>query len=223
MAPDGHGPPPRVAPLGDGAITLTLGDRVDAALVRRVRTLAAAVRRANLPAVHDVVPAYAALTVYYDALHTDHAALAARLLAVADSAGEANTLPAGREHRIPVRYDGPDLDEVARRTGLTPAEVVARHSAPTYEVYLLGFVPGFAYLGELDERLVLERRAEPRVRVPAGAVAIAGRQTAVYPLPTPGGWHLIGRTDVRLFDAAAEPPALLAAGDRVRFVPEEPA
>lgn len=213
--------PPRVAPLGDGAVTLTLGDRVDAALARRVRALAAAIRAARLDAVHDVVPAYAALTVFYDPLHVDHEVMAARLLAVADRADHAPAPAAGREHRIPVRYDGPDLEEVAHRTGLTPAEVIARHSAPTYEVFLLGFVPGFAYLGELDERLVLERRAEPRVRVPAGAVAIAGRQTAVYPLPTPGGWHLLGRTSVRLFDPAADPPALLAAGDRVRFVPVE--
>ncbi|HEX9167224.1 MAG TPA: 5-oxoprolinase subunit PxpB, partial [Gemmatimonadales bacterium] len=123
----------------------------------------------------------------------------------------------GREWVIPVRYDGPDLEWVAARTGLNPDEVVRRHSARLYTVYLLGFVPGFAYLGELDPTLVLPRRSTPRQRVPAGSVAIAGAQTAVYPLATPGGWHLIGQTTLRLFDPEREPPALLAAGDTVRF------
>ena len=213
---------PQVSPLGDGAVTLTLGGQVAPALVHRVQALAAAIRAARLETVQDVVPGYAALTVYYDPLHTDHATLAARLLEVVAAAGETPPPVPGREHRIPVRYDGPDLDEVARRTGLTVAQVIERHSAPTYEALLLGFVPGFAYLGELDPALVLERRPEPRLRVLAGSVGIAGRQTAVYPLPTPGGWHLIGRTDVRFFDPAADPPALLAAGDRVRFVPVAP-
>ena len=213
---------PRVWPLGDGAVTVTLGDRAEPALVHRVQALAAALRAARLDAVQDVVPGYAALTVYYDPLHTDHATIARRVLDLVSSAGEAPPPVPGREHRIPVRYDGPDLDEVARRTGLTVAEVIARHSAPQYEVLLLGFVPGFAYLGELDPALVLERRAEPRLRVLPGSVAVAGRQTAVYPVATPGGWHLIGRTDLRVFDPAADPPARLAAGDRVRFVPVEP-
>ncbi|HEU4629615.1 MAG TPA: 5-oxoprolinase subunit PxpB [Gemmatimonadaceae bacterium] len=217
---------PRIAPLGDGAITVALGDAVEPALNARVHRLAAAVRAAALPGVVDVVPAYAAVTVFYEPLHHGHAELAAALAplaeaAVRDAPAAAPTSDAtsGSLHRIPVRYDGPDLAEVARRTGLTPEEVVRRHAERTYAVYLLGFVPGFAYLGDLDASLVLPRRADPRPRVPVGAVAIAGRQTAVYPLPTPGGWHLIGRTDAPLFDAARTPPALLAPGDRVRFVP----
>jgi KipI family sensor histidine kinase inhibitor len=127
---------------------------------------------------------------------------------------------AGREHVIPVQYDGPDLEDVARRTGLAVADVIARHSAPTYTVYFLGFVPGWAYLGELDPALVVPRRTEPRARVPAGSVAIAGAQTGVYPYAIPGGWHLIGRTSVGLFDPMRDPPAVFAAGDRVRFVAE---
>ncbi|HLB54334.1 MAG TPA: 5-oxoprolinase subunit PxpB, partial [Gemmatimonadales bacterium] len=118
---------------------------------------------------------------------------------------------------IPVRYDGPDLEEVSARTSLTREEVIRRHTAPEYLVYLLGFAPGFGYLGDLDPALILPRRSAPRTRVPAGSVAIAGAQTAVYPLETPGGWHLIGRTTLSLFDPRRDPPALLAPGDRVRF------
>jgi KipI family sensor histidine kinase inhibitor len=214
---------PRIAPLGDGAITVALGDAVELALNARVHRLAAAVRAAALPGVVDVVPAYAALTVHYEPLHHDHDELAAALAPLAEAAlRDAPAPPAPQAaplHEIAVRYDGPDLAEVARRTGLTPEEVVRRHTAATYTVYLLGFVPGFAYLGDLDASLVLPRRADPRPRVPAGAVAIAGRQTAVYPLPTPGGWHLIGQSDAPLFDATRTPPSLLAPGDRVRFVP----
>lgn len=213
----------RLTPLGDGAITVALGDGVALALNARIHRLAAAVRAASLPGVVDVVPAYAALTVHYEPLHQDYDALAALLAPLAEAAmGEVPaTAPAPSVllHEIPVRYDGPDLADVARRTGMAPDEVVRRHAAITYTVYLLGFVPGFAYLGDLDASLVLPRRADPRPRVPAGAVAIAGRQTAVYPLPTPGGWHLIGHTDASLFDPGRTPPTLLGPGDHVRFVP----
>jgi KipI family sensor histidine kinase inhibitor len=123
---------------------------------------------------------------------------------------------------IAVRYGGdagPDLDAVAERTGLTPSAVVELHASVTYLVHMLGFAPGFAYLGTLPAALELPRRAEPRTHVPAGSVAIAGRQTAVYPFATPGGWHLIGRTDEPMWDPGADPPARLRPGMRVRFVP----
>jgi KipI family sensor histidine kinase inhibitor len=119
---------------------------------------------------------------------------------------------------IPARYDGPDLAEVAKLTGLTPDEVIDRHSSRTYRAYACGFAPGFAYLGDLDESLILPRRATPRVRVPPGSIAIAGAQTAVYPLQTPGGWHLIGTTPIAMFDTKRDTPALIRAGDTVRFV-----
>jgi KipI family sensor histidine kinase inhibitor len=122
---------------------------------------------------------------------------------------------------IPVRYggdDGPDLEGVAGRLGLASDAVVALHAGTTYRVFMLGFAPGFAYLGTLPAELSLPRRTEPRPSVPAGSVAIAARQTGVYPVATPGGWHLIGRTEVTLWDPSAEPPARLAPGDRVRFV-----
>lgn len=213
---------PSVVPLGDGALTIELGNRVDAALAGRVRALAERIRRADLPSVREVVVGYAACAVWYDALRTDYAALATTIEALLRAPAEAAAPAlAPRLHTIPVRYDGPDLEEVARRTGLAVPEVVARHTGRTYEVYLLGFVPGWAYLGDLDPRLVLPRRAEPRTRVSAGSVGIAGAQTGIYPLATPGGWHLLGRTSVTLFDPAVDPPALFAPGDHVRFVPDD--
>jgi KipI family sensor histidine kinase inhibitor len=212
-------PRPRVHPLGDRALTLTLGDAVSAGTNALVHAAASAIRRANLSAVRDVVPAYAAVSVFYDPLYTDYADIAARLLAAVESAEAGEAEVDGRTVEIPVRYDGPDLAEVARATGLGEAEVVERHASAEYRVYLLGFAPGFAYLGELDPALRLPRRESPRTRVPAGSVAIAGAQTAVYPLTTPGGWHLIGRTDARMWDVGRDPPALLGVGDRVRFVP----
>lgn len=202
-------------------MTLSWGSTVAPELNREVHRAAAAIRTAAIPEVVDIVPAYAALTVFYDPLHVGFEEMAARLLALtARGSVDESTAPAPTEHRIPVCYDGPDLDEVARQTGLPAAEVIARHAAREYRVYLLGFVPGFAYLGELDPALVVPRRATPRKRVPAGSVAIAGAQTAVYPLDTPGGWHLIGRTTIPIFDPARTPASLLRSGDLVRFVSE---
>ena len=212
---------PRIEPLGDSALLVALGQGTDPALVSRVVGLAAHVREAGFSGVTDVVPAYGSLAVFFDPLATNGEALADRLKLAArrfdTHAPEARA--ERRTHVLPVRYDGPDLSEVAERTGLSRNEVVRRHAALTYDVHFLGFVPGFGYLGPLDSALVLPRRVVPRRRVPAGSVAIAGAQTGVYPLETPGGWHLIGRTDAVLFDPARDPPNLLAAGDRVRFSP----
>jgi KipI family sensor histidine kinase inhibitor len=212
---------PRIEPLGDSALLVVLGEGTDPALTARVLDLAAHLREAKLPAVTDVVPAYGSLAVFFDPLATQGEALAERLARASRGVGRAPIAPRAerRTHVLPVRYDGPDLALVAERTGLSRDEVVRRHSALTYDVHFLGFVPGFAYLGPLDPALVLPRREAPRRRVPAGSVAIAGAQTGVYPLETPGGWHLIGRTDVSLFDPARTPPNRLAAGDRVRFSP----
>lgn len=215
----------RIVAFGDAAFLVVLGERISVALNRRTRALDDAVRAA-LPTAHgwDVpVPAYASLLVPYDPERLTARDARERLAAVV-AAIDAAPLPRERPSpvvEIPVRYggdDGPDLAEVAERLALTPDEVVAIHAGRTYRVFLLGFVPGFAYLGTLPSRLVLPRRATPRARVPAGSVAIAGRQTAVYPFSTPGGWHLIGRTDERLWDPTADPPARFAPGDRVRFV-----
>lgn len=213
--------PPAILPLGEEGWTVVFGDRVDPAIHRRVTAAAARVRAARIPGLVEVVPAYAALTVFFDAASVAPATIRqalADLMTVPDEpviGGETSALVT-----IPVRYDGPDLAEVCQRTGLPAAEVIRRHAAPEYRVYLLGFAPGFAYLGELDPALVLPRRAAPRTRVPPGSVAIAAAQTAVYALPTPGGWHLIGSTPLVMFDPARDPAALLRAGDRVRFIPD---
>ena len=202
-----------IVPLGESAWTMVLGDRVDREIHRRVTALAEQVRAAAIPGIVELVPAYATLTVFFDG---DRRATleALRRVSWRDAPGPEVV---GSLHTIPVTYRGPDLEAVARATGLSAAEVVRRHSEREYVVYLLGFAPGFAYLGDLDPVLVLPRRPTPRTRVPAGSVAIAGSQTGIYPLDTPGGWHLIGSTSVRLFDPAREPAALLRAGDRVRF------
>ena len=213
-------PAPAVHPLGEGGWTVALGERVDPALHERVLALAAAVARAELPFVEEIVPAYAALSVFFDPLRADAEQLRERLAVLAAAplpTFQPSDLPTARLVNIPVRYDGPDLEEVAAETGLTRDEVIRRHTAREYRVYLLGFAPGFGYLGDLDPSLVLPRRREPRTRVAAGSVAIAGAQTAVYPLPTPGGWHLLGSTTLRMFDPGRDPPALLRPGDRVRF------
>jgi KipI family sensor histidine kinase inhibitor len=210
--------PVRARPLGDSAVTLVLGTERSAELLKRVQAVARGIESARIPHVEDVVPAYLALTVFYDPIQTTYEEISVMLL----DASAGPTLPAGgatrsRVHVIPTSYDGVDLEAVASATGLSVSEAIARHGNREYSVDLLGFVPGFAYLSELDPSLQLPRRAEPRPRVAAGSVAIAGAQTAVYPLDTPGGWHIIGHTDTVMFDPTREQPALLRAGDTVRF------
>ncbi len=184
-----------------------------------VLTRSAQIRAAGIMGVTDIVPSYAAVGVHYDPIMIGFADLVERIEAtIAADAAPLGERSEGTRHEIPVRYDGEDLEEVARRTQLTLDEVIAIHSEREYHVYVIGFVPGFAYLGPLDERLALPRRESPRKRVPAGSVAIADQQTGIYPSSTPGGWHLIGSTDVVLFDQRQQPPARLKAGDRVRFV-----
>jgi KipI family sensor histidine kinase inhibitor len=204
--------------LGDSAVTITFGTERSAELLGRIHAAARSLESAGLPHVEDVVPAYLALTVYYDPLHTSYEDMARTILdACAQPTRAARDIAPPRNHLIPVRYNGMDLDSVAAATGLSAAEVIARHSGRAYTVDLLGFVPGWAYLSELDSSLQIPRRPEPRPRVPAGSVAIAAAQTGVYPLDTPGGWHIIGHTDTAMFDPTREPPALLRAGDTVRF------
>jgi inhibitor of KinA len=205
-----------LAPLGDTAVTLTFGEGISEALSTRVVRAAAAIRDAGIAGVTDVVPSYAALVVHYRPLTIGFHDLRDRLRSISIPEDPSSEEPT-REHVIPVRYDGVDLEDVARKLDLTTGEVVSIHSSASYRVFVIGFVPGFAYLGMLDKRLVLPRRESPRKRVPPGSVAIAEAQTGVYPSETPGGWHLIGSTSARMFDAGRNPPALLSAGDTVRF------
>jgi len=209
---------PIARPLGDSAITITFGTERSPELLHRIHGVARALQNARLPHVEDIVVAYLALTVFYDASQINYGEAAAPLVdfcqQVADSSFQ-NTPT--RQHIIPVRYDGIDLESVATTLGLSVEQVVVRHTARSYAVDLLGFVPGFAYLSELDPSLQLPRRAQPRPRVTAGSIAIAAAQTGVYPLDTPGGWHIIGSTTTVMFDPTRDPPALLAPGDSVQF------
>ncbi|MEX2109897.1 MAG: 5-oxoprolinase subunit PxpB [Gemmatimonadaceae bacterium] len=211
---------PTAHPLGDSAVTISFGAERSPALLARIHATSRVLAAANIAAVEDLVPAYLGITVFYDCLDRSYADLASELLALCDRATDANTgLPPAREHVLRTKYDGIDLPDVAAATGLSVEEVVARHIGRVYRVDIMGFVPGFAYLSELDKALELPRREQPRPRVAAGSVAIAGPQTAVYPLVTPGGWHIIGTTDVVMFDPLRAEPALLRPGDRVRFEP----
>jgi KipI family sensor histidine kinase inhibitor len=223
---------PRVEPFGDSAILVTFGEAIDPDLNAQVHALAAAVR----PLATDPgtpfgipVPGYSSLLIPYDPAQATYAEALALLqpLLVATTAtrntqhATHNTPDPDAITDLPVRYggeSGPDLAEVAAACGLDEAGVVALHSGALYRVFMLGFAPGFAYLGPLPAPLVLPRRATPRPRVPAGSVAIAGGQTGIYPLATPGGWHLIGHTAAPLWDVTRTPPALLRPGGWVRFV-----
>lgn len=215
---------PRVVPFGEAAFLVEFGDRVEPDVNARVHALAARLDAGSdgLAGLGRTVPAYASLLVPYEPGVLEAVLLESRLADIAASVVAAPTVDAREVIEIPVRYgydDGPDLAVVSSLTGLSADAVIDSHAAGSYRVYMLGFAPGFAYLGPLPPELHVSRRAEPRLRVPAGSVAIAVGQTAIYPHETAGGWHIIGRTEMTLWDAAAEPPALLRAGDRVRFVP----
>lgn len=205
--------------LGEAALCCTLPAPVSLEQQQRIWQLAAGL--ANTPGVQELIPGMNNLTVVFDPLATEAAVF--EQAAQVQWAKPPRSRQLGRRVEIPVRYGGdagPDLDDVAAHCGLSPEEVVRRHTQGEYVVYFIGFQPGFAYLGGLDEALHTPRRAEPRVAVPAGSVGIGGAQTGIYPLATPGGWQLIGHTALPLFDPQAEPPTLLAPGDRVRFVAE---
>jgi KipI family sensor histidine kinase inhibitor len=212
-------PPPRstvrvrIHPLGDTALLAELGTRLDTALNTRAIALAAALKKRR--DVRQAVAGHASVTVQFDPDQITHDALAAAIKRLASKRPPMQE--PGRLHRIPVVYDGPDLGAVAAELRLSTQQVIEMHGRPIYRVFLVGFVPGWAYLGPLPDELVLPRRPVPRTHVPAGSVAIAGQQTGIYPLASPGGWHLIGRTSVRLFLPDSDPPSLFRAGDRVKF------
>lgn len=203
----------RIHPLGDTALLAELGTRLDTALNTRAIALADALKKRR--DVRQTVAGYSSVTVHFDPEQTTYEALGAAVRRLATR--KPPMAEPGRLHRIPVVYDGPDMDGVAAQLKLSREKIVELHTQPIYRVFLVGFVPGWAYLGPLDEALELPRREVPRMRVPPGSVAIAGRQTGIYPLSTPGGWHLIGSTSVRLFLPDSDPPCLFRTGDRVKF------
>src|SRR4051812_46187318 len=186
----------------------------------RAVVLADRARRLD-PAVRDAVVGYCSLTVYFDPLRVDPRDLESQLHRLAENLPDASET-GGAEIDVQVCYGGefgPDLTDVAARAGIRETDVIALHSGRTYRVYVVGFIPGFPYMAAVDEKLALPRRATPRMRVPAGSVAIAAGQTGIYPRETPGGWHLIGRTHVKPYDRSRANPFLFKPGDRVRFHP----
>ena len=203
----------RTYPLGDAALLAELGTRLDTALNTRAIALAGALKKRR--EVRQAIAGYASVTVHFDPDQISHDALSAAIRRLATK--RPPMAEPGRLHRIPVVYDGPDLEAVSAVLGLDVAKIVEIHTRPIYRVFLLGFVPGWGYLGPLPEELELPRRQVPRTKVPAGSVAIPGRQTGIYPLATPGGWHLLGSTSVKLFLPDSDPPCLFRAGDRVKF------
>jgi KipI family sensor histidine kinase inhibitor len=201
-------------------LLLELDEVIDASVNARAIAIASAVRRASLPGVRDVISAYRSVAVHFDPLLIDVEKIREALSQAADSAPAG---PTGKTVVIPVQYGGdkgPDLRDVAAFAGVSSDEIVARHAGTDYRVFMLGFLPGFAYMGSVDESIAMPRHATPRLKVPAGSVGIAGHQTGIYPRESPGGWRIIGRTPVALFNAHRSPSALLAPGDKVRFVPD---
>lgn len=207
---------------GDNAVILYLGEGTSAVIAARVQAAAAATRRVLGTDLLDLVPSYASLLVIYDPLRTDHMSVTQRLHSIRAAIETASASSPGPQIVLPVYYSpesGADLERLAQQCSLSVEDVIALHSEAEYRVYAIGFAPGFAYLGEVDSRIAAPRLATPRAKVPRGAVAIADRQTAVYPAASPGGWNLIGNCPQRMFDPDADPSMPVAVGDRVRFQP----
>jgi inhibitor of KinA len=215
-------------PLGDRAITVQFGDSIDEATLAKVRTFSAYLEHHPFPGFVELVPAFSTVTVYYDpclaseqGLYNPYTRVTEQLQHMLKVAREDTKAARQRVVEIPVCYNGsfgPDLEYVARYTKLSPQEVIASHTRGKYQVYMIGFAPGFPYLGGMAKKLATPRKQNPRARIPAGTVGIAGGQTGIYPIETPGGWQLIGRTPLQLFDPQRDQPSLLQAGDLVRFV-----
>lgn len=212
----------KIQPCGDAMLLVELEPAIDPVINERAILLAAGLRARQARGVRDIAPGYSTLGVHFDPLQTDLAALEQVIASEFAALAALNEVAARDPIEIPVEYGGahgPDLDAVAAHAGCSATEVIRRHSERTYRVYMLGFVPGFAYMGRVDPSIAAPRHRVPRERVPAGSVGIAGLQTGVYPVESPGGWQLIGRTPTIMFDADRAQPSLLKAGDLVRFVP----
>ncbi len=210
----------RVGPAGDQALLVEVGDGIRPEVNRRVRHLFLAIQDDRIPGVVDLIPAYRSLLVCYDPLRVSMADLLARISRLEQTLGDIS-LPPPRLVSVPTVYGGeygPDLPHVAAHNGLSPEQAVAIHTSADYLVYMMGFSPGFTYLGGMSERIATPRLKTPRTSIPAGSVGIAQTQTGIYPVASPGGWQLIGRTPVRLFDATREPPTLVEPGDFIRFM-----
>lgn len=211
----------RYRPMGDRALVVEFDEVISPEVNRRVRALSQGIEKARIPGVQEVVPAYRSFAVYYDPLTIAFDDLCLRIRKIEAKLSELE-LPKPRVFHLPVCYGGemgPDLPYVAEHNGLTEEEVIAIHAQETYLVYMIGFLPGFPYLGGMSPKIATPRLSEPRTKIPAGSVGIAGNQTGVYPIESPGGWRIIGRTPIKLYTPEKDPPVLLAIGDFVRFFP----
>ncbi len=206
-------------PLGDSAILIQLGDAIDPIINQRVHALSALLQ--SIPVVVETVPAYCTLLVHYAPLTTTYNQIKNLIKEKISQLDESTHRPS-RRLEIPVLYgnaSGPDLEPAAATLALSPSELIRLHSEREYTVYMMGFTPGFPYMGILNEKLIIPRLSTPRTRVPAGSVAIAGSQTGIYPVDSPGGWHILGYTLLKLFDPLSETPFLFSPGDIVKFIP----
>jgi inhibitor of KinA len=205
--------------MGDRAFLVELGDGISPAVNQRVRALFLELERLGLEGVRELIPSYRSLLAIYDPLTATLSTLKPHIEEAWERLDHAS-LPSPKTMRVPVVYGGecgPDLDWVAGHHGITPEEVIRLHTQPTYQVYLIGFTPGYPYMGELPDALVTPRRDTPRAKVPRGSVGIAQKQTGIYPVASPGGWQIIGRTPLALFDPKRRPPSALEMGDLVQF------
>ena len=212
---------PRFLNAGDSALVVEFGDAIDAETNHEVHKLAGRLDKQSIPGLVELIPTYRSLLVSFDPMITTYEDIH-KTIADSDEENTDNAKSAVRIVKIPTLYSeerGPDLEFVAENAGVTVDEVISIHSGTDYLVYMMGFAPGFPYLGGLDERLATPRLQSPRVEIPAGSVGIAEGQTGVYPIASPGGWRLIGRTPLVLFDPHTNPPTVINAGDYVRFVP----
>lgn len=209
----------KIYALGDSAIVLEFGQKITEEIHQSIRAVCLFLDEYSFEGFIEYVPAFTTVTVFYDPLLSDYQATESLLQEMLDEIGEiVHNEDTAVTVEIPVLYGGPDLSFVAAQTGLTEEEVIGLHTSAEYLVHMIGFAPGFPYLGGLNEKIAVPRKETPRSSVPAGSVGIAGQQTGIYSIETPGGWQIIGQTPLLLFDAEREQPSLLRAGNKVRFV-----
>ncbi len=211
----------RILPAGDMALVVEFGNEISPACNALVKKLNQSLRKTDIPGMIETVPTYRSLLIHYDPLRLSYKKLCRYIKASANAAGEAGIYDKKRIE-IPVCYGGQygeDLTDVAQYVGMSEAEVIRLHSGRDYLIYMMGFLPGFPYLGGMDNRLKTPRLSNPRTVIPAGSVGIGGEQTGVYPIASPGGWRLIGRTPLKLYDSGNEKPTLYQTGDYIRFQP----
>ena len=213
-------PTPKILPCGDSAVTIEFGDRIDPDINGMVLALDDVIRARAPAGLLETVPTYRSLTVQFDPVETDYEALIR--LVNEETQDLAPRKAVGRRWRVPVVYGGEfgsDLEDVAETHGMTPAQVIEIHSSAIYRIYMIGFLPGFTYLGGLDKRIATSRRVQPRAKIPSGTIMIGGEQAGIAPMDMPSGWHNLGLTPVRPYAPERDPVFLFAAGDEIVFEP----